>query len=65
MSISKEANVFVATPPHDPPPQVCIYTLHFPIPNHSTSTCLEDGTDREFRNVGQQYTDAGDLPKRK
>ena len=25
----------------------------------------EDGTDREFRNVGcQRYTDAGDLPKR-
>ena len=25
----------------------------------------EDGTDREFRNVGyQRYMDAGDLPKR-
>ena len=26
---------------------------------------IEDGTDREFRNVGyQRYMDAGDLPKR-
>jgi hypothetical protein len=25
----------------------------------------EDGTDSEFRNVGQQHTDAGELPKRK
>jgi len=31
-----------------------------------STIALEDGTDREFRNVGiQLYTDAGDLPKRK
>jgi hypothetical protein len=29
------------------------------------SPAYEDGTDSEFRNVGQKNTDAGDLPKRK
>jgi hypothetical protein len=29
------------------------------------SPAYEDGTDSEFRNVGQKHTDAGDLPKRK
>jgi hypothetical protein len=27
--------------------------------------CLEDGTDRMFRNVGQYKPDAGETPKRK
>jgi hypothetical protein len=46
------------------PPTVYIYT------NTPSLTILhppayEDGTDSEFWNVGQQHTDAGDLPKRK
>jgi hypothetical protein len=33
----------------------CIHTLH---------PALEDGTDRGFRNVGKQKSDAGEIPKR-
>jgi hypothetical protein len=42
-------NIHAATP--------SLAILHLP--------AYEDGTDREFRNVGQEHTDAGDLPKRK
>jgi hypothetical protein len=40
-------------PPHIPTPVM----LHRP--------AYEDGTDRGFRNVGYQYSDAGKTPKRK
>ena len=63
-------------PPSGPLPSHWSY--HFPTTNifgintpHTRSSIIphppayEDGTDREFRNVGsQRYVDAGDLPKR-
>ena len=31
---------------------------------HTSYPAYEDGTDRMFRNVGIQQSDAGELPKR-
>jgi hypothetical protein len=33
--------------------------------HHFLIICLEDGTDRMFRNVGQYKPDSGETPKRK
>jgi hypothetical protein len=39
------------------------YRFHLHRQVHSPA--YEDGTDSEFRNVGQKHTDGGNLPKRK
>jgi hypothetical protein len=46
----------------------CIYTLTILKPSYYFSSyppAHEDGTDRVFRNVGIQNSDAGELPRRK
>jgi hypothetical protein len=35
-----------------------------PLTSHTLHPALEDGTDRGFRNVGIQQSDAGETPKR-
>jgi hypothetical protein len=44
----------------------CITTLTILKPSYSSHLpAYEDGTDRAFRNVGIQNSDAGELPRRK
>jgi hypothetical protein len=45
----------------------CIYTLTILKPSYYSPypPAHEDGTDRVFRNVGIQNSDAGELPRRK
>jgi hypothetical protein len=45
----------------------CINTLTIRKPSYYSSylPAYEDGTDRVFRNVGIQNSDAGELPRRK
>ena len=38
--------------------------LRAPLTSHTLHPALEDGTDRGFRNVGIQQSDAGERPKR-
>jgi hypothetical protein len=44
----------------------CVNTLTILKPSYSSYLpAYEDGTDRVFRNVGIQNSDAGELPRRK
>jgi hypothetical protein len=40
------------------------YRSPFPVISKTPYPAFEDGTDRWFRNVGIQKSDAGDTPKR-
>jgi len=42
---------------------LCLFHLHRLVGVHLPA--YEDGTDRVFRNVGIQNSDAGELPRRK
>ena len=46
------------------PTQPHINTPHNPSTDIFHSPAYEDGTDSEFRNVGYQNSDAGELPKK-
>ena len=47
-----------------PASDCCLPTFRNPLSLHTLHPALEDGTDRGFRNVGKQQSDAGEIPKR-